>query len=106
MTASRPLIQALLDAIQLACLNQREIAADSDLTPVTLSNWRTGHRNPSPQAALKIGVRLRSHAQRVERAALEVIRVATEEERRKELYPRGENDPETLELFLGDDEIG
>lgn len=93
----------LLDAIEIACLNQREIAAEAGLTPSTLSNWRTGHRNPSPQHAIDVGLRLREHAVKVERAAFEVVRLAEEECRRREAGPNLDSDSETLELFNRDD---
>jgi transcriptional regulator with XRE-family HTH domain len=106
MTKKKSLKLVLLDAIRLACLNQREIAAKTGLTPATLSNWRTGHRNPSPQHALNVALRLRAHAQQVEHAAIEVVRLAEEEQRRKGVDPGAAIDSETLELFhRGDAEI-
>lgn len=94
--------KALSEAIELACGNQREIAKESGVHAVTLTNWLHGHRNPAPRRAMMVARTLRERGQRLERAAQEVMRIAEDEERRQESPPGANADFETLELFQTD----
>jgi transcriptional regulator with XRE-family HTH domain len=104
MTKSESLKKALFNALDLACLSQRGIAAKTGLTAGTLTHWRTGRRNPTHKHALDIGRTLHEHAVQLERAAHEVMRLAVEE-RTDETSPEINGDLGVLELFHRDGEI-
>lgn len=91
-------------ATDLATVPQHELAAEVGVSPLTLSHWRSGKRNPTPRNMMELGRVLLEHSRGLQLAAHEIMRVAHQDDSRDK-NARGESvDRATLELFGPQDE--
>jgi transcriptional regulator with XRE-family HTH domain len=99
MGISETIRQAICVATETACPNQATIATAAGVTPLTLSYWRTGRRNPTARNAMELARVLLEHARSVERVAVELMRVAQQEELRHEREAQPAKEEQNLNLF-------
>jgi transcriptional regulator with XRE-family HTH domain len=95
---------AIRIATDLACPHHRSIAEEVGVTPLTLSHWRNGRRNPTTRNLMQLGRVLLEHGRALEAAAMDLMRLARQEELRDSERPATPIDTATLELFRNERE--